>query len=174
MPQVAAPQCPSAKPATSKQGSAVAHGFAQQKEGGRVTSPINPSGHRVKIWKFTFGRRLRSVCVAGVIVSAVLTLLCGPAWAVDRHAPKGTPNVLFILIDDMGWKHLKCCGSDYYETRNMDALAESWIRFTNAYSASPLCSPTRASILTGKEPGRLRFPTPHSTRISRMKTTVHV
>lgn len=73
---------------------------------------------------------------------------------------KRQPNVLFILIDDMGWKDLGCYGSDYYETPNMDALAASGIRFTDAYAASPLCSPTRASILTGQEPGRLRFTTP--------------
>ena len=70
------------------------------------------------------------------------------------------PNILFILIDDLGWKDLACYGSDYYETPNIDALAASGLRFTNAYTASPLCSPTRASILTGQEPGRLRFTTP--------------
>ena len=70
------------------------------------------------------------------------------------------PNVIFILADDLGWKDLACFGSEYYETPNFDALAASGMRFTNAYSASPLCSPTRASILTGLEPGRLRFTTP--------------
>ncbi len=69
-------------------------------------------------------------------------------------------NVIFILADDLGWKDLTCYGSDFYETPNIDALAKSGMRFTNAYSASPLCSPTRASILTGQEPGRLRFTTP--------------
>ncbi|MGB5821117.1 MAG: sulfatase-like hydrolase/transferase, partial [Saonia sp.] len=73
---------------------------------------------------------------------------------------KKKQNVIFILADDLGWKDLKCYGSDYYETPNIDALAKSGMLFTNAYTASPLCSPTRASILTGQEPGRLRFTTP--------------
>ena len=77
------------------------------------------------------------------------------------------PNVIFILADDLGWKDLACFGSEYYETPNFDALAASGMKFTNAYSASPLCSPTRASILTGLEPGRLRFTKPagHSPRV---------
>ncbi len=79
--------------------------------------------------------------------------------SIDK-AEKKKPNVVFILADDLGWKDLSCYGSDYYETPNIDAFAESAISFTNAYTASPLCSPTRASILTGQEPGRLRFTTP--------------
>jgi arylsulfatase A-like enzyme len=69
-------------------------------------------------------------------------------------------NVIFILADDLGWKDLTCYGSDFYETPNLDAFAETGVLFTNAYTASPLCSPTRASIMTGQEPGRLRFTTP--------------
>ncbi len=71
-----------------------------------------------------------------------------------------TPNVIFVLADDLGWRDLGCYGSDLYETPNLDAFAASGMRFTDAYTASPLCSPTRASILTGQEPGRLRFTTP--------------
>ena len=77
--------------------------------------------------------------------------------ATDKPVKK--PNVIFILADDLGWKDLACYGSDFYETPNLDAFAESAVLFTDAYSASPLCSPTRASILTGQEPGRLRFTT---------------
>lgn len=62
------------------------------------------------------------------------------------------PNILFILIDDLGWKDLACYGSDYYETPNLDALAKRGARFTDAYAACPVCSPTRASLLTGKYP----------------------
>ena len=62
------------------------------------------------------------------------------------------PNIIFVLIDDMGWKDLVCYGSSFYETPNIDRLAREGMRFTDAYAACPVCSPTRASILTGKYP----------------------
>jgi len=65
------------------------------------------------------------------------------------------PNFVFILIDDMGWRDAGCYGSKFYETPNIDRLASEAIRFTDAYAACPVCSPTRASILTGKYPARL-------------------
>ena len=71
-----------------------------------------------------------------------------------QQSPK-KPNVLFILVDDLGWKDLGCYGSSFYETPNIDLLASQSYRFTNAYSSSPVCSPTRASIMTGKHPSRI-------------------
>lgn len=62
------------------------------------------------------------------------------------------PNIVMILIDDMGWKDLSCTGSDFYETPHIDALREQGMMFTQAYAACPVCSPTRASILSGKYP----------------------
>lgn len=67
------------------------------------------------------------------------------------------PNFLFILADDLGWSQVGCYGSDYYETRNIDRLARQGMRFTDAYAACPVCSPTRASIMTGKYPARLHL-----------------
>ncbi|CAN5485860.1 sulfatase [soil metagenome] len=64
------------------------------------------------------------------------------------------PNIVLILADDLGWKDLGCFGSDFYETPNLDALAKEGMKFTQAYAASPVCSPTRASIMTGKYPAR--------------------
>lgn len=64
-------------------------------------------------------------------------------------------NVVFILIDDMGWKDLTVYGSEFYETPNIDKLAKEGMLFTNAYAASPLCSPARASIMSGKYPARV-------------------
>jgi len=65
--------------------------------------------------------------------------------------------VLFILVDDLGWKDLGCYGSSFHETPNIDRLAASSLRFTQAYSANPVCSPTRAAIMTGKHPSRLNI-----------------
>jgi arylsulfatase A-like enzyme len=65
------------------------------------------------------------------------------------------PNIVFILADDLGWKDLACYGNPHTETPVLDSLARSGILFTQAYAACPVCSPTRASILTGKYPARI-------------------
>jgi arylsulfatase A-like enzyme len=64
-------------------------------------------------------------------------------------------NFVFVLIDDLGWADLSCYGSSFYETPHLDELAESGVRFTQAYAACPVCSPTRASIMTGRHPVRV-------------------
>ena len=64
----------------------------------------------------------------------------------DKTAKR--PNIVFILVDDMGWMDIGANGSRFYETPNVDKLAGEGMRFTQAYAASPICSPTRASILT--------------------------
>ncbi len=64
----------------------------------------------------------------------------------------GQPNLILVLIDDMGWRDLGCYGSSFYETPHIDRLASEGVRFTDAYAACPVCSPTRASIVTGKYP----------------------
>jgi arylsulfatase A-like enzyme len=66
-------------------------------------------------------------------------------------------NVVFILADDLGGRDLGCYGSDYYETPNLDRLAGEGMRFTQAYTAHPVCSPTRASVLSGRYPARLHL-----------------
>jgi arylsulfatase A-like enzyme len=65
------------------------------------------------------------------------------------------PNLLFILIDDMGWMDLGAYGSEFYETPNLDRLAKDGMTFTDAYASCPVCSPTRASCLTGRYPARV-------------------
>lgn len=67
------------------------------------------------------------------------------------------PNVVFILADDLGWADLQCYGSNFYETPNLDKLAEEGVRFTDAYAACHVSSPTRGSILTGQYPARTRL-----------------
>ena len=86
-------------------------------------------------------------------VPATLVLAAFLATAIAAAAP---PNIVFFLADDLGWRDLGCYGSQFYETPNIDALAESGARFTQAYAACPVCSPTRASIMTGKYPVRIR------------------
>jgi arylsulfatase A-like enzyme len=76
--------------------------------------------------------------------------------ADNAKQPRAKPNVLFILVDDLGWTDLGVYGSTFYETPNIDALAKGGIKFNNAYAASPVCSPTRASIMTGKYPTRIK------------------
>ncbi len=67
------------------------------------------------------------------------------------------PNILFIMADDLGWMDLACQGNKLVETPNIDRLARQGMRFTSAYAAAPVCSPTRATLLTGKYPQRIGF-----------------
>src|SRR5688572_14301478 len=76
--------------------------------------------------------------------------------AIRTLAAAGTrPNILFILADDMGWGDLSCYGRPDYQTPNLDKLAQQGMRFTNAYSAAPVCTPTRIGFHTGRYPARL-------------------
>jgi arylsulfatase A-like enzyme len=72
-----------------------------------------------------------------------------------RASASRPPNIVHILIDDMGWTDLTCTGSDLFETPNIDRLAAQGLRFDNAYSACTVCSPTRAATMTGRYPARL-------------------
>ncbi|WP_232820238.1 sulfatase [Brachybacterium sp. YJGR34] len=65
------------------------------------------------------------------------------------------PNILLLHIDDLGWSDLGCYGSTFYETPRLDALARASCSFTEAYAASPVCSPSRAALMTGKVPARV-------------------
>lgn len=67
------------------------------------------------------------------------------------------PNIVVFLIDDMGWGDLGCYGDTFHETPNIDRLAHESMKFTNAYAAAPVCSPSRAAIMTGKAPARLHL-----------------
>lgn len=77
----------------------------------------------------------------------------------DRPPPTARPNVVIIVADDLGINDLGCYGRTEHRTPRLDALAASGVRFTNAYAAAPLCSPTRAALLTGKAPARLHITT---------------
>jgi arylsulfatase A-like enzyme len=84
------------------------------------------------------------------LLAAVIGLVC-PVAAADR------PNIILILADDLGWADTDLDGPGYYETPNLRRLAKEGMRFTDGYAASPLCSPTRASIMVGQSPARLRL-----------------
>ena len=93
-------------------------------------------------------------------VLSLATLVCLlPAQAAERgQARQGRPNVVFIQADDLGYMDIGANNpKTFYETPNIDKLAAQGMRFTDAYAACPVCSPTRASILTGKYPARLRL-----------------
>jgi len=82
-------------------------------------------------------------------ITIALALTALTAAAQDRT------SAVFILADDLGWRDLGCYGSSFYETPQLDRLAADGLRFTDAYAACPVCSPTRASIMSGKYPARL-------------------
>ena len=80
------------------------------------------------------------------------------AFSLRGHAASAaTPNILFVMIDDLGWMDLGCQGNKLVETPHIDRLAQQGMRFTDAYAAAPVCSPSRAAILTGQSPARLHI-----------------
>src|SRR6185503_12592705 len=88
-----------------------------------------------------------ALCISGTFASRSLGAASGAAKL----------NIVLILADDLGWTDLSSYGSDFYETPHIDRLARDGMRFTQAYSACTVCSPTRAAILTGKYPARLHI-----------------
>ena len=89
------------------------------------------------------------------ILLGVVTIVLFNSCAPKKTAPiakKTTPNVIFIIADDLGYADIGAYGSDFYETPNLDKLANSAVKFTNGYANCPVCSPSRASFQTGKYP----------------------
>ena len=82
-----------------------------------------------------------------------LTLFLGVVVVARAEQPQ--PNVIIILADDLGWSDLGCYGSEFHETPFLDSFSKTSVRFTNAYAPAPVCTPTRAALLTGKSPARL-------------------
>src|ERR1051326_4375490 len=88
---------------------------------------------------------------------ALCFLIALSSLPLSSAAPPAQTNIVLILADDLGWTDLSCYGSDFYETPHIDRLARDGMKFTQAYSACTVCSPTRAAILTGKYPARLHI-----------------
>ena len=105
------------------------------------------------------GLALITTLAAGPL--ALLTI-CHPLLGLAAEADSAAvnrPNIVFILCDDLGIKDLHCYGREDHHTPNLDRLARQGVRFTSAYCAQPICSPSRAAILTGKTPARLHLTT---------------
>jgi len=103
-------------------------------------------------------RQSRRDFLKGVALGAAAVSL--PGCRLRASAPAGgksaeRPNIILIMIDDMGWMDLHCQGNKSLDTPNLDRLAREGMRFTDAYAAAPVCSPTRASIMSGESPARL-------------------
>src|SRR5438105_1976466 len=88
-----------------------------------------------------------------LLISMLMFSFVGIAFAVTPPPP----NIVFILADDLGWTELGCCSNHFNETPNLDRLAGQGMRFTQAYAAAPVCSPTRAALMTGQYPARLHI-----------------
>ena len=96
--------------------------------------------------------RPRSIVLAWcVVLLASAAIVPADGEAADK------PNIIFFLVDDLGWSDVGCFGSSFYETPNIDKLAAEGMKFTDGYAACHVCSPTRASILTGKYPARINL-----------------
>ena len=117
-------------------------------------------------------RRTRVIVACGI---SLFAMLFGTA---TTNAAESKPNVVFILSDDLGWSDTTLFGATkLYRTPNIERLAKRGMTFTRAYSSSPLCSPTRASVLTGLSPSRhgITAPTCRRSRSSwKLRRTVEL
>jgi arylsulfatase A len=95
--------------------------------------------------------RLASIGILGALLS---TCLIPPPVASAQRKSSGPPNIIFIMADDLGWRELGAYGNRFTETPHLDRLAAQGVKFTQAYASSPICSPTRAALMTGQYPGR--------------------
>ncbi len=90
---------------------------------------------------------------------AAITCMSNACQQQPQETKKATenPNIIIFMVDDLGWKDIACYGNDYHETPNIDRLADEGMRFTQAYASCQVCSPTRAALMTGKNPARLHL-----------------
>ncbi len=85
-----------------------------------------------------------------LLISILVAVAAGPG-----RSDTPPPNIVVVLVDDLGWMDLGCQGSDFYRTPNIDRLAATGMRFTHGYASCAVCSPTRAALMTGRAPARL-------------------
>jgi len=96
-------------------------------------------------------RRGKATCLAAVLAGCALL----PGYG--QEPPAARPNIVLVLADDLGWADLGCYGADLHETPHLDRLAQQAVRFTEAYASAPVCTPTRAALMTGRHPARLHM-----------------
>ena len=92
----------------------------------------------------------------GLLAATVLLFTIG-SWRSFAAEPKSPPNIVMIMADDLGMMDVHCYGNKLVDTPALDQLASEGMRFTDAYAAAPVCSPTRAAMMTGQAPSRLRL-----------------
>lgn len=90
-------------------------------------------------------------------IAALLLLAIAPGLTNAADGTAARPNIVLVMIDDLGWMDLNCQGNKRLDTPHINKLATQGMRFTDAYAAAPVCSPTRAAIMTGMSPARLRL-----------------
>ncbi len=93
------------------------------------------------------------------MLNKILRFCCVLSLATAATAQAAPPNIVFIMADDLGWMDLACQGNKLVDTPNLDRLAKQGMRFTRAYAAAPVCSPTRCAVLTGQAPARIGLTT---------------
>ncbi|MGB5303896.1 MAG: sulfatase-like hydrolase/transferase, partial [Gemmatimonadota bacterium] len=99
---------------------------------------------------------LSSRALLSALLLALLLALTGCSSTEGEAGAESQPlNIVLFVVDDLGWKDAAVLGSEFYDTPAIDALAAAGVRFTRFYSASPVCSPTRASLMTGRHPARV-------------------
>ncbi len=116
--------------------------------------PANP---RRRVEKAEMLLRQAVSWLATAIVLVIASGCSAAEAAIADSSPLGRLNIVLIVADDLGWADLGCYGSKYHSTPNLDRLAAAGLRFTDAYAAAPVCSPTRAALMTGKYPARLNL-----------------
>ena len=116
--------------------------------------PANP---RRRVEKAEMLLRQAVSWLATAIVLVIASGCSAAEAAIADSSPLGRLNIVLIVADDLGWADLGCYGSKYHSTPNLDRLAAAGLRFTDAYAAAPVCSPTRAALMTGKYPARLHL-----------------
>jgi len=102
---------------------------------------------------------MKSLLKNGFFLGIILSvgIACQPSNPSEKSDTTPPPNILVFLVDDLGWADLECYGSTFHETPHIDDFASKSRLFTLAYAPAPVCSPSRAAILSGKNPARLHL-----------------